>query len=262
MIQPHPGRIWLIGGTQESAQLAIAISQAQLPGIISVTTEAARGLYTATPELPVRVGKLDVAELLQFLSASSIAAILDASHPYAVEISRLAIAAADQLQIPYLRYERPELETTSTDPAIYLDSFATLLAGDYLKGQRVLLTLGYRSLPLFQAWQNQAILFARILPSLDALSAALDAGFTSDRLIALRPPISLELERALWQQWQITLVVTKASGTAGGEDIKRQLAAELGVTLVIITRPLIHYPQQTRDLAIALEFCHQVKLKG
>jgi precorrin-6A/cobalt-precorrin-6A reductase len=98
-------------------------------------------------------------------------------------------------------------------------------------------------------------LFARILPSITALEAALMAGFTPDRLIALRPPISLELERALWQQWQLSLVVTKASGKPGGEDVKRQLAAELSVKLAVIDRPILNYPQWTNDLEQAIGFC-------
>ena len=50
------------------------------------------------------------------------------------------------------------------------------------------------------------------------------------------------METALWQQWRISLVVTKASGTAGGEDIKRQVAAKLGIPLIVIARPQIAYP--------------------
>ena len=51
---------------------------------------------------------------------------------------------------------------------------------------------------------------------------AIAAGFTTDKIIAIRPPINKELEQALWQQWQISLVVTKASAKAGGEDIKKR----------------------------------------
>jgi precorrin-6A/cobalt-precorrin-6A reductase len=119
----------------------------------------------------------------------------------------------------------------------------------------VLLTVGYRYLHLFSSWQERSTLFARILPSVTALGAALAAGFSSDRLIALRPPVSVDLEKALWQQWQISLVVTKASGTAGGEDVKRAVAAELGIGLIAIARPEVVYPQQTSELSRALEFC-------
>ena len=250
------GRLWLIGGTQESIDLAKVIAQNQLPCIISVTTESARSLYPAASTLSVYVGRLNPAQIKQFLQ-QQIVAVLDASHPYAVEISQNAIAATFEQKIPYLRYERPMLKQ-----GISLD-FETLLAGNQLQGRRVLLTIGYTPLHRFQFWHERATLFARILPSAIALEAAFKAGFTPNNIICLRPPISADLEKALWRQWQISLVVTKASGTAGGEDIKRSVAAELGIPLIAINRPIIEYPQQTSDLSIALEFCrHQLALSS
>ncbi|HEY9814122.1 MAG TPA: cobalt-precorrin-6A reductase [Candidatus Sericytochromatia bacterium] len=251
-------RIWLIGGTQESRELAIALSQTNLPCTITVTTEPARSLYPSASNLRVLVTRLDINQLEKFITDEKIGAILDASHPYAVEISRGAIASANQLQIPYLRYERLSVDTAkNSSQIIQLDSFNTLINKDYLQGQRVLLILGYRPLPLFYHWQQKASLFARILPSVTAMNAALAAGFTPERIIALRPPVSANLERALWEQWQISLVVTKASGTPGGEDIKRMVAAELGIPLIVINRPKVDYPQQTSSLSAALEFCRQ-----
>uniref|UniRef100_B8HQ30 Precorrin-6x reductase n=1 Tax=Cyanothece sp. (strain PCC 7425 / ATCC 29141) TaxID=395961 RepID=B8HQ30_CYAP4 len=252
-------RIWLIGGTSESRQLAIALSQANRPCTITVTTEPARQLYPSHACLKVIVGKLTPAQLAVFLQAEAIGAIVDASHPFAEEISRLAIAAATEFQIPYLRFERsPIVAPGSSETVLTLSSFEQLFQGNYLTDQRVLLTLGYKALPLFIPWQNKATLFARILPSIEALEVALAAGFSSDRLFGLRPPLSLELERALWQHWQISLVVTKASGAAGGEAIKRSLAEELGISLIVINRPEVSYPRWTNELAIVLEFCQHI----
>jgi precorrin-6A/cobalt-precorrin-6A reductase len=268
------GRIWLIGGTSESVQLAAAIASANLPCTITVTTEAARTLYPDSPMLRVWVGRLFAAPIGQFLQAHQIVAVLDASHPYAVEVSQSAIAACTQFNLPYLRYERPSLKqanrwaseqvnredspiTHYQLPITHLDSFETLIAGDYLLGQRVLLTVGYKVLPLFRPWQEKATLFTRILPSMVSLEAALAAGFTPDRIIALRPPISADLETALWRFWNISMVVTKASGSPGGEDVKQAVATELGVTLITIDRPLVNYPAQTSDLGEAIAFCQQ-----
>jgi precorrin-6A/cobalt-precorrin-6A reductase len=240
-----------------------------------------------------------------FYQEHNIVAVLDASHPYAVEVSRCAIAACTQFNIPYLRYERPCLERETRGDGktrgggdagrrgdgktrgrpdagtrgeeildyqlpitnyqlpitIQLDSCETLVTGNYLEKQRVLLTVGYKYLPLFRSWQEKATLFARILPSLVSIEAALAAGFTPERIIALRPPISADLETALWRQWEISMVVTKASGAPGGEDVKRKVAAELGVPLIIIDRPFIDYPQQTGDLSTAIAFCQQYLFK-
>ncbi|MEW6494870.1 MAG: cobalt-precorrin-6A reductase [Cyanobacteriota bacterium] len=249
-------RLWLIGGTTESAALAQAIASLGLPCTVTVTTAAAKQLYPQVPALHVQVGRLDATQIERFVQEQRIAAVLDASHPYAVEISQIAIAAATRQQIPYLRFERPAVDANNqTAPVIALDNFETLLVGDYLSQQRVLLTVGYKALPLFQHWQERSTLFARILPSVASLEAAIKAGFTSDRLIALRPPVTAELEKALWRHWNISLVVTKASGAAGGENIKRVVAAQLGIPLIIISRPAVNYPQQTSDFSVALEFC-------
>lgn len=249
--------IWLIGGTQESAQLAIGLAEAGLPCRITVTTPNARSLYPDFPLLQVLVAQLSAEQLPAWLETHQISAVLDASHPFAAEISQQAIAAATQAHIPYLRYERPRVPDLNSDAVIELDHWTALWQGDFLQNQRVLLTIGYRWLPHFRDWQTQATLFARILPSPIALQTALEAGFTPDRLIALRPPISLDLEKALWQQWQISTVVTKASGVAGGEAVKRAVAAELGVKLITIARPDLEYPQQTNDPEHAVQFCRQ-----
>lgn len=256
-------KIWLIGGTQESAMIAKRMVDFQLPCLISVTTESAGKLYPSHPNLHLWVGKLSQTEIPNFLIQNNIAGILDASHPYATEISQLAMTAATQHNLPYLRYERPqitsELNFSSRNPAklAHFDSFESFLKTNYLVNQRVLLTLGYRPLHLFQSYHDCCALFARILPSLTALQAAIDAGFTPDKIIALRPPISVELEKALWEQWQISLVVTKASGSPGGEDVKRQISRELGVSLMIIDRPKIEYPNQTNNLDTVVKFCRQ-----
>lgn len=250
-------RIWLIGGTQESAIAAKLIHQANLPCLISVTTESAISLYPVVPSIDVIVAKFSPEQLPNFLISNHISVVLDCSHPFAVEISRSAIAASSALKIPYLRFERASIRLSASSLIKSVSSVEQLLSQDWLLNQRVLLTIGYRYLSLFQPWQTKSTLFTRILPSQVALETALNSGFTSDRIIALRPPISPELERALWQHWHITTVVTKASGTPGGEDTKRNIADELGIQLIVVDRPMLEYPQLTSNFEEALEFCRQ-----
>lgn len=253
-----PARIWLIGGTTESVQLASALDNAGLPGVITVLAASAQTLYPQALGLTICTGALTDHTWQTFCRDHQISAILDASHPYATEISKLAMQASTQLQIPYLRFERfseADDRVTQNPWVVKVDTISQLVNGQYLEGQRVLLTLGSKWLSLFQECQSTSTLFARILPRAQAFQAADDAGFSCDRIIALRPPISFDLEKALWQQWQISVVVTKASGQPGGEDIKRRVAQALGVTLIIIKRPILPYPHQTSDIEAAVQFC-------
>ncbi|QQE67094.1 cobalt-precorrin-6A reductase [Leptolyngbya sp. BL0902] len=277
-------RLWLIGGTGEAVILAQRLIQGGIPCLVTVTTAAAKRAYPEAPGLTVRVGTLATDALADFIQAQAIGAILDASHPFAVEISQGAIAQAATLSLPYWRYERPPsvdvdfgaAEAAAAEPAapgcsaapasevpaskypgqpLRVPDLAAALTPDILTGQRVLLTLGYRWLAAFRPWQDQATLFARILPSPVALNAALDAGFTSERLMALRPPIGEALEQALWQQWGITTVITKASGQPGGEDTKRRVAERLGVALILIDRPQLAYPVVSSSLEETVARC-------
>lgn len=257
MIKP----IWLIGGTSESREIARAIAHLNMPITITVTTLEAIKLYEKIlidyPLVKVWVGILNNQNIQEFYHQQKFGKIIDASHPYATEISQLAINFSHHHQIPYLRYERSPVNIVepAEENIIYLENFHKLINGEYLTNQRVFLTTGYKTLHLFQSWQERATLFTRILPNINTLQVALNVGFTPERIVAIRPPISAELEIALWQHWQISLVVTKASGLAGGEEQKRAIARQLKIPLIIIQRPLISYPEQTNDVKRAIAFC-------
>lgn len=246
-------QVWLIGGTYESAELAGRLSAQAIPYVVTVTTPAAKGLYL--PTASVSVGKLTPETIQKFALQQNIRCVVDASHPFACEISRQAMTLCERQGLAYLRYERSAVESAADKSVIDVDSLEALLASDLLHRQRVLFTLGYRHLSQFAPFRQTSELFARVLPSVEAIAGALAAGFAPQNIIALRPPIAPALEKALWQQWQISRVVAKASGEPGGEAIKRQVAAELGVGLILIRRPAIAYLAQTTSADAVVGFC-------
>lgn len=250
-------QIWLIGGTTESVLIAKTIIAEGDACLVTVTTSAAIALYPDSDLIKIRVGMLSFSEMVALVTEEEMAGIIDASHPYAVEVSRNAIALSEQYHLPYLRYERPMITDPTAKYLITLDSFETLIEGNYLSQQRVLLTIGYKALPLFQPWLEKAVLFARILPTVSSLEKALEAGFSPKQLIALRPPVSYEVEKALCEQWEISMIVTKASGKAGGEETKKAVAKALNISLIVIERPQLAYPKKTSTLEDVVQFCRQ-----
>jgi precorrin-6A/cobalt-precorrin-6A reductase len=260
--------LWVIGGTHESRELIAAlpehmpepVSPEHISVVVSVTTEAALGLYEPRANLKGWVERLSEATIGDFLQTFGVTAIVDMSHPFAIAISQLAMQSATQYQLPYLRYERPSLEDSTplapqSPSIITIETYADLFERSLLASHNVLLTIGHQGLSYFRPYQQSHRLFARILPTATALEAAQNAGFTADRLMAMRPPISLALEKALCQQWQISLIVAKASGHAGGEAFKRSLVQELGLTLVLLKRPPLSYIQVTAQFSAVLAFC-------
>lgn len=247
------GRLWLIGGTRDSAELSQALMSANIPCTVTVTTPSAQKLYPDSPLLQLWVGRLTLATVAAFLQQNSIGAVLDASHPFAAKISELAISTAERYQLPYLRYERPVV-ALNHPWLVTVPSLEVLLAQPPLPEERILLLLGSRWLQRFQPWQQQTTLFTRILPTPTALAAALAAGFGCDRICALRPPVSTAVETALWQQWRITRVITKASGLAGGEDTKAEVSRHLQIPLHIVQRPKVTYTHLTNHLSEAIRW--------
>ncbi|MEO1133585.1 MAG: cobalt-precorrin-6A reductase [Cyanobacteria bacterium J06639_1] len=247
--------IWIVGGTSEGVAIASLLSAEGLSWIATVTTSRATGRYR---ELAGRVESIVLTQdtAIAWATDRHIAAIVDASHPFATQISRLATATARELFIPYLRYERPAISLRPE--TILLDTFGELLHPHYLENRRVLLTTGIKTLSLFRDWHERSHLFARILPTRSSREAAIAAGFPPDRLVEQQLPSTRQNELKLWRSLDIDTVVTKAAGKEGGLDIKQAVARELGVKSIAIARPAIDYPKQTSQFSEVLAFCQQV----
>ncbi len=248
--------IWLIGGTSESVAIAKLLTTHNSNLIISVTTAAASQLYQSVEKRQIFVGKLSVTAMVEFIKQHRISKVIDASHPFAVDISQGVIKVCQNLGLPYLRYERPCIDfPDQTSSITVISSLSSLLAEDSpLKNKRVLLTIGAKFLALFAEFHHQAELYARILPYEDSIAQAYQSGFECHRIIAIRPPFNFTFEKALWELWNIEIVVTKAGGKPGGEDIKYQVAKALGISLIVIERPTLDYPLITDRLEDISQF--------
>ncbi len=246
--------LWLIGGTSESVMIANLLSELKQHFLVSVTTESACNLYQNIQDIQVIVKQLSLTQMKEFIISRQIFTIIDASHPFAVEVSQNAIASSQILSIPYLRYERETVTSQTGNILSYPDLPSLLTDNGIFKNKNVLLTIGAKYLHLFKEYHHQAQFYARILPYQSSLILAEEAGFRCDRIIAIRPPLSLELEKALWQLWNINIVVTKAGGKAGGQDVKSQLAETLNIPLILINRPPLDYPHIANSLEDVKEF--------
>ncbi len=230
--------------------IAERLTQAQYPWIVTVTTPAAAQSYQVLNG-QVRVGPLTPLTLPEFLQDQVIDLIIDASHPFAVEISRLAMRVSTEMRIPYLRFERKQLQLSPATQV--LPDLISVIQPRYLRNRRILLTVGIKPLALFQPWLDEAEIWARILPN--SWDQAMTMGFPAERLIPMRLPITLEQEKSLWIELDVDTVIAKSSGLPGGLEIKQEVAAQLGVRLIVIERPRIRYPLQTDDLEAVIAFC-------
>jgi precorrin-6A/cobalt-precorrin-6A reductase len=230
-------RILLLSGTCEGPLLARALLAAGFAVRATVTrAEARENLFgPLLHELLVETRGFTEESLASFLAERQADLVLDATHPFAVRITRIAHAVCLRLGVPLVRYERPDwLPPAGTRQ---VDSFAAAAELVPTLGNRVLLTIGSKQLKHFAHLQDRLCLVARILPSVPSLEQALAAGFTADRLLCLRPPFSRDFNLAILKEYRINVLATKASGREGGVEEKVLAARDLGVEVVLIRRP-------------------------
>ncbi len=84
-------------------------------------------------------------------------------------------------------------------------------------------------------------LLARMLPRLDNLEKCESLGFPQKNIIAIQGPFTKEFDLALYQQYGVTLMITKESGKIGSVGEKMAAAKELGIEVVMIHRPKLEY---------------------
>ena len=231
--------ILLLAGTGDGPRLAKLLQQRGWTVSVSVVTEAAARTYGDLGVNGIRIGALGdesgIAALLQ--QQGPFRWVVDATHPFAVRISRDLNMACRRVRQPLLRFER------SVEPigkAILFQEAGELRLAE-LQGQRLLLAIGGRQLAAISsiARAGGAELFARCLPSRDGIKAALAAGLLPDRLAVLRPlqgPVPGAIERALCRQWGITAVLCRQSGGVS-ERLWHRLSEELQLNLLLLQRP-------------------------
>lgn len=226
-------RILLFGGTSEGAELARRLPRPGLTLTVSVATDYGAELLEGLPVQVLR-GRLDedgMAALMRDYNA-----VIDATHPYAVEVSENVRAAAERVGIPCRRLLRGD-DNGAGDWTEVPDAETAAKVLQTLTGN-VLLTTGSKDLAAYTALPDyRERLWVRILPSEESLRHALALGYPARHLIAMHGPFSEELNAALLRQFDIKVMVTKRSGRAGGFAEKVRAARGTGTALVVLSRP-------------------------
>ena len=254
-------RVLLLSGTSEGPPLARALLRAGFDVRATVTRqEACDSLFgSLAHEVTVEARGFTEEGLAAFLTRGEADVVLDATHPFAVRITHTVASVCQRLQVPFVRYERPDWEPPVE--TVQVDSFLEAAALLPSLGTRALLTIGAKQLKHFAALQDRLVLIARILPCVASLQQALAAGFTPDRLLCLRPPFSEAFNRAVLREYQAEVLVTKASGREGGVVEKVLAARDLGLRVVMIRRPVLPNLPCVHTLEAAVLAC-RAKMEG
>ena len=230
-------RVLLFAGTTEGRLLAHELTD--VPHVeltICVATEYGKEMLAGLPEhCTILTGRLNQDEIASLLAHESIALVVDATPPYAVEVSKNAKAAAHASDASYLRLLRGGGAQQEYQYYPTIQEAAKALCNTY---GAVLVTTGSKELDAYMVVPDyQRRLYPRVLPTTESIGICEKLGFAHSRIIALQGPFSAELNKALMNQYDIRFMVTKDGGVAGGFTEKMEAASELGVEALIIGRP-------------------------
>ena len=254
--------IFIAAGTQDGRELTGRLLQAGYSVIASVVSSYGEKLLAEYPGLLINDQPLDEEGLVSYLTEKNVALFVDASHPYAANVSQNAMKACRRLSIPYIRYERQSVPV-AYEKVYVVENYDEAAQKAGALGKRIFLTTGSRNVRVFTespALRDHEII-VRILPTAEVLAEMEALGLTPKQIVALQGPFSKELNVALYRQYQAEVVVTKNSGEIGGTDTKLEAAVELKLPVVMIDRPRIAYDKVVYTFNDVLQFVAE-KLPG
>lgn len=247
MIDSHGSamqRVLLLGGTTEASQLAQSLARA---GVATVFSYAGRTDAPLAQPLPTRVGGFGGAEgLRDYLQRQTITHVIDATHPFAAQMSRHAVQACGELALPLLALERPAWQAQAGDRWQHVPDLAAAVAALPDSPARVFLAIGRQHVQPFLAVTQHWYLLRLVDPGFVLPEArgtvALDRG-----------PFTLDNDLTLMQRHRITHVVAK---NAGGQGAQAKLAAarQLGFPVILIDRPQVPPRLTVETVAQALQW--------
>ena len=238
--------IWLVAGTEDGVWAARQLLALSVPVRVQVVSPGACRAYgplTANPAFQCQAMALTPGDVHRMLAGPAPPTlVLDATHPFALRITRTLHAACGASAIPYLRLQRPQLEPGAATVVDRLEAVQDLGPSSLLAA------IGSRSLARLVGWHGPQRTAARILPTATALQQALAAGLPPERIAPLQPVSTshgeihlppdpgTSLEAALCRYWAVDVVLARQSGGTPERHWHRVCAA-LGVSLWLLRRP-------------------------
>lgn len=238
-------RILIFGGTTEGRLLAERACDLGIPVMVCVATKYGEKVMEKHPLLTVDSRGLEESQIEELLRSESFLSVMDATHPYAVEITDKVAEACRRTGQRYVRVLRKVEGDIENDFGLCRDDDVLFVssveeAADFLNNceGRALITTGSKEIWKYARVRGagERLLF-RVLPSHEALDACRDAGFAGKNLICMQGPFSVQANRAMLEAFHADFLVTKISGRAGGFPEKVEAARMAQVTVVAILPP-------------------------
>lgn len=219
--------ILLLAGTAEGRDLAQRLGQAgaDVTASLAGAVRHPRGL-----PVPARIGGFGgAAGFAAYLRDHHIRAVVDATHPFAARITDRSARICAEMDVPYLRLERPAWQPEAGDHWTFIADEAEA-ANHVPTGATVFLATGRQTLERFANLTGRHLICRQIDPPDGPFP------FANGEFLVGRPPFSVSDEMALFKRLKVDVLVVK---NAGGTPSRSKLAAAraLGLPVLMVKRP-------------------------
>ena len=228
-------KILLFAGTTEGRELAEYLVERKVKVHACVATPYGESLLPKNRLLSISHQRLDECQMRELIKEFAPRYVVDATHPFAKEVTENIKRACIEVKAPYIRLLR---EAGQAGESVCVEDVEA--AVEYLEGTsgNILVTTGSKELENYTRLTNyQERIFARVLSVGDVAVKCEELGIRGRHLICMQGPFSVEMNLAMLREYKISYLVTKESGIAGGYPEKCEAAAMAGVGLVVIGRP-------------------------
>lgn len=231
--------ILIFAGTTEGRKLAEYLLNAGKNVHICVATEYGEEVLLKHERLTIHQGRLDVTAMESLMGENDWEMIIDATHPYAVEVSKNIKTACEHTKQEYIRLLRAEEQMQNDFHVTYVDTLEE--AAEFLNHTQgnLLLTTGSKELSKYiELVDDISRIYARILSDGVMVEKCKEMGLLGKQIICMQGPFSTDLNAAMIKQLDVKYLVTKDTGITGGFPEKIEGARIAGAKVVVIRRPV------------------------
>lgn len=231
--------VFIFGGTTEARLLISYLIDQKIYCTLSVTSNYAKDLIQSSPLLDIKVKSLMKNEIEDVIKDVNPTLIVDATHPYALEVSKNIKNVCRKLNKELILVTRDIGHIEGATVFDNMESLTSFLANN-CSNDIVFSTLGIKEAQIFSNNLNnyKEIIYLRILPSIDSLTKATELGFPSSHIICMQGPFSQEMNVLMLQETKAKYLLTKISGKVGGLEAKIEAAKKCGVKVLALKAPI------------------------
>jgi len=230
--------VFIFSGTSEGRNLSKTLAAAGADVHVRVATEYGAEVMGFDDDIDVKVGSCGGAEgIANVIRENGYGIVVDATHPYALNITSHIKEACESTGAEYIRLKRNDSDTDS-DRIVKVSTVQEAI--DYLKDKdgNILASTGSKDIAFYTQIPNyKERVTARVLSTIESVQKCAEYGFSGKNLICAQGPFSEDTNYATLKQIDAKYIVTKDSGTAGGYEDKVRAAMRAGATVVLIERP-------------------------